>query len=78
VIGASPRALAAAVAPAALASLAMAAAVLGLAQLLPLTGIALAALQIAAGALLYVATLRLAFPARLREAIGLVRPQAAI
>jgi len=78
VIGASPRALAAAIAPAALASLAMAAAVLGLAQLLPLTGIALAALQIAAGALLYVATLRLAFPARLREAIGLVRPQAAI
>jgi len=78
VIGASPRALAAAVAPAALTSLAMAAAVLGLARILPLTGIALAALQIAAGALLHILALRLAFPARLREAMRLLRPQAAI
>ena len=77
VIGLAPRTLIRAVAPPTLAATAMGLAVLAVPDA-SLTDTPLLIGQIAAGALVYAALLRLAFPARLREALALVRPQAAI
>ncbi len=77
VIGLSRRALAAALAPATLASALMAIFVLALARA-GASGTILLAAGIPGGALVYAATIALVFPARLREAIALARPQAAM